>query len=155
MIGHTQGVNKAIRPPRKPNKKMRQRSFPPSPNWRSGSEMLNEEARVSDCVARIVSSIEFSARSPNLAPSLSCSSAPSMFFFAADVSPPSSGRGGGGEASPLYSNSTCVGGMHILSLHAPYSRKPRIWYLEPVILYFCTKRTLFSKKRNRIPNISS
>ena len=153
MMGHTQGVKRARSPPANPIRKIynHERLLSLSllnclSSSMTGSQsavpIFDEPMAAIDAVSAnaVESFVGMSALLTTVSSSfsgvsaVSCGCSSFFLFWALSFAP-----------SPWKLNSTWVGGMQVRSLQAPYSRNPLISYFSPVILYCCTKVTLFSK----------
>ena len=115
MIGHTQGVSRAMNPPRSPSMNIFRSDASPSSlllsNAFSSSMTGVQRAFTAAVSAGTAATLSFTVVSAGV-PSASA------------VSPAFSSSASGASAIPLpeYLNSTAVGGRQLSELHAPYSR---------------------------------
>ena len=119
MIGHTQGVNKATSPPTNPMKNMYIQECPslPCPPLKAWSSLITGVQSPAVSTAAEAATMAVSA----------CAVSATATVSAAGFSSTAGSLGASAGPSPLKSNSTWAGGMHISSLHEPYSRYPLTW----------------------------
>ena len=130
MMGHTQGVNRAMRPPAKPMRKMYHQAFPatlwsslPKAAISSTTGAHHEAVRLPSAApvsaAAVVAAVAvLSVGAAVLSAAVDATAADVASFGAAS----SAGLSAFGPSEPLTLHSTAVGGRQFWSLQALYSR---------------------------------